>query len=158
MNRGEKTANWQVRRSTTLLDWTGLDWRVTHIRLETWNGAHGQIHQGLPLPLVLHYLFTVLLFLCFSHNNPVNSDFVSCVGWVSSVSVTDDMQTDFTASLVWTCSMSQGYSVPLWGKTYDYWEVMWSLMSHTGGKLHFDTLMTVNLFLIQNKDALSLND
>ncbi len=40
---GEKTANWQVRRRTTL-----LDWRVTHIRLEVWNekekrklGAHG---------------------------------------------------------------------------------------------------------------------
>lgn len=25
-DEGEKTANWQVRRRTTLLDWTGLDW------------------------------------------------------------------------------------------------------------------------------------
>lgn len=33
----EKTANWQVRRRTTLLDWTGLDWKVKHTRLKRRN-------------------------------------------------------------------------------------------------------------------------
>lgn len=43
---GEKTANWQVRRRTTLLDWTGLDWRVTNSRLERWNEKEKSGVQG----------------------------------------------------------------------------------------------------------------
>lgn len=36
--RSEKTANWRVRRRTTL-----LDWRVTHTRLERWNEKVGHM-------------------------------------------------------------------------------------------------------------------
>lgn len=113
--KGEKTANWQVRRRTTLLDWTGLESKTHQAEKAEWEIKINLFHQGTSKPLEPLYLFTPLSL--FSYCICPRTIQLRAPRW-PALFFSDDICIDSAATQPWICSLSQGDSDPLWSGSH----------------------------------------